>query len=93
MGFVLYFYGFFVAFDECGESFYGSLEVTPDRAFPDGCHAVTHQREFPTGLDISHDVVRELVVPKGAVALRAACHFAAVLVPKATVYKNNHIVF
>lgn len=90
--FWLDFDAFFVALDEGNEPFDGPLKFTLDGAFPDGRHAVTQQGKLPARLDIAYYVVRKLVIPKAAIGFRTAGELAAMLVPKAPVHKNHHVV-
>ena len=61
-------------------------------AFPNGGYAVTHERKLAEGFYITDNVVCKLIVPKGGVAFGAAGVFAAMLVPKTAVHKDDHIV-
>ena len=90
--FWLDFDAFFVALDEGNEPFDGEGKVILEGALPDGRHTVTQQRKFPTRLDIAYYVVCKLIIPKVAIGFRTAGELAAMLVPKAPVHKNHHVV-
>ena len=83
-------YCFFVACYKSLESLDGAVEVVLDGTFPDGSHAKALQRKFPVGFDVAYHVVREFLVPEFRIALGAARELATMLVPKASVYKNDY---
>lgn len=85
-------YRFLVALNKGGESFYSAVKFAFDGAFPYGGDAVTQERKVPICLDVAHDVIRELFVPKFRIAFGATRELAAVLMPKTAVNEYDRVV-